>query len=78
MRIKMSDEYSVKFGRAARTLEYDDPHGQIVFTFDGGSKGENSLVLEHYPPSMQRSPRYDVAFVRTKQFLEARGYDVQS
>jgi hypothetical protein len=73
----MSGEYSVKFGRYARTLEYDDPHGQIIFTFDGRSKGGNSLVLEHHPPSMPRSPQYDVAFARTKEFLEAHGYDVQ-
>jgi calcineurin-like phosphoesterase family protein len=73
----MSDEYSVKFGRTARTLEYDDTHGQVIFTFDVGSEHGKSLVLEHYPSSMARSPRYDVAFDRTKQFLEARGYDVQ-
>jgi hypothetical protein len=37
MRVTMSDEYSVRFGRGARTLEYDDPHGQAVFMFDCGS-----------------------------------------
>ena len=73
----MPDEYSVKFGRIARTLEYDDAHGQIVFTFDIGSKGKKSLVLEHYPPAMARSPRYDMAFDRSKQFLESCGYVVQ-
>ena len=73
----MSDEYSVQFGRTARTLEYVDIHGQVIFTFDVGSMGGKSLVLELYPPSMARSPRFDVAFDRTKQFLEASGYEVQ-
>jgi hypothetical protein len=72
----MPDEYSVQFGRTARTLEYLDMHGQVIFTFDVGSKDGKSLVLEHHPPSMPRSPRYDVALERTKQFLEARGYEI--
>ena len=44
----MSDEYSQEFGRTAQTLEYIDIHGQVIFTFDVGSKGGKSIVLEHY------------------------------
>jgi hypothetical protein len=36
----MSDkqnDFSVKFGEIARTLEYSDSEGRMVFTFDLGS-----------------------------------------
>jgi hypothetical protein len=79
-------DFTVKFGKFARTIEYDDSDDHILFTFDVGSKfdfknpsgpGKNSLCLEHYPPSMSRSLRYSIAFERTKQFLESCGYEVE-
>jgi hypothetical protein len=81
-----SNEFTVTFGKVARTVDYEDSQERLVFTFDAGSKfdfknpngpGKNSICLEHYPPSMSRSPRYGIAFERTKQFLESRGFDVE-
>ena len=81
-----SNEFTVKFGKIARTIDYEDSDGRIVFTFDAGSKfdfenpngpGKNSICLEHYPPSMPHPPKYNIAFERTKQFLESRGFDVE-
>jgi hypothetical protein len=80
------NRYTVKFGKIARTLEYDDAEGHILFTFDMGSKfdfknpngpGKNSLCLEHHAPSTPRSSQYAVAFERTKQYLESCGYEVE-
>ena len=70
-------DFTVKFGKYARTLEYDDPQERILFTFDVGSKGNKSLCLEHHAPQMPRSPRYDIAFDRAKQYLESCGYEVE-
>ena len=76
----------MKFGEIARTLEYDDADDHMLFTFDMGSKfdfknpnglDKNSLCLEHHAPSTPRSPRYAIAFGRTKQFLESCGYEVE-
>ncbi len=72
-----SNEYTLKFGRVARTLEYDDPQGHIVFTFDLGQGGDKSLCLEHYLPQNQRVPRYRIAFARAKEYLESCGYSVE-
>ena len=81
-----SKEFTVKFGKVARTLDYDDPEEHILFTFDLGSKfdfknptgpGKNSLCLEHHAPSTSRSPQYALAFERTKQYLESCGYEVE-
>jgi hypothetical protein len=79
-------DYTLKLGKYARTIEYDDADEHILFTFDLGSKfdfknpsgpGKNSLSLEHHPPSTPRSPRYALAFERTKQFMESHGFDVE-
>ena len=70
-------KFNVTFGAAARTLQYKDEQGELVFTFDLGSAGNKSVSLEHYSPQTQRVPRYQVAFERTKQFLESCGYQVE-
>jgi hypothetical protein len=72
-----ANDFTVKFGSAARTLEYGDQQGHLVFTFDLGSGGEKSLCLEHWSPQTQRVPRYRVAFERAKQYLESCGYQVE-
>ena len=72
------NDFAVRFGKIARTLEYDDAHGRIVFTFDLGSQGNKSLCLEHHAPKTPRAQQYDLAFERTKQFLESHGYQVET
>jgi hypothetical protein len=71
------DDFTVKFGNLARTVEYDDTDGHIVFTFDLGSAGAKSVCLEHFSPRRQRVPRYHVAFNRVKDFLESSGYQIE-
>jgi hypothetical protein len=73
----LEDDFSVRFGRTARTLEYEDLRGKLVFTFDVDPNDGKSIVLEHYPASMPLGPEYGVAFDRTKKFLKAHGYDVR-
>ncbi len=73
----ISNEFTVRFGKAGRTLEYDDRHGHILFTIDTGSKGNKSLCLEHHAPRTPRSPQYNIAFERAKKYLEACGYEVE-
>ena len=70
--------FTVKFGSTARTLEYDDHQGHLVFSFDVGSGGDKSLCLEHLSPQNQRVPRYRLAFERAKQYLESCGYHVET
>ncbi len=69
--------FSIEFGDMARTLLYRDAQGAIAFTFDGSDTGPSTLVLEHSLPRLERTPRYDIAFARTKEFLEARNYNVE-
>jgi hypothetical protein len=78
-------DFTVKFGKYARTIDYDDAAGHILFTFDVGSKfdfknlsgpGKNSLCLEHHSPQ-KRGPNYGIAFERVKQHLESIGYEVE-
>jgi hypothetical protein len=73
-----ANDFTVKFGRTARTLEYDDHQGQLVFSVDLGSGGDKSLCLEHWSPQNQRVPRYRLAFERAKQYLESCGYHVET
>ena len=44
----------------ARVLECEDATGTIQFTLDAGSKGDNSICLEHHPASWLRGPRYEL------------------
>jgi hypothetical protein len=74
----LSDPYTVKFGRIGRTLEYNDAHGAVLFTFDLGSKGSKSLCLEHHPPARRRTSNYDIAFKRTLLYMQSCGYEVET
>jgi hypothetical protein len=74
---EIPDEFTVRFGKIARTIEYDDAQGHLGFAVDRGAGGGKSLVLEHYEPRKQTVPRYAIAFERTKRFLESRGYQVE-
>jgi hypothetical protein len=71
------NEFTVKFGKIARTLDYNDPEGHLVFTFDRGPGGDKSICLEHHAPRKQSVPRYSIAFERAKEFLESCDYQVE-
>ena len=71
-------EYSVKFGSVAWTVEYKDSRGDIVFTLDEGSHGAKSICLEHHALQTTRPPHYDIAFQKTKEYLESCGYQVET
>ena len=71
-------DFTVDFSReVARVINYDDSQGRIEFTVDSSDNGDKWVVLEHHPRSWPRGPRYDLAFKRTKQFLEACGFGVE-
>ena len=72
----MPNDFTVKFGKAARTIEYIDALGQTELTFDIGSDLK-TLILEHYPPSIERPQNYGNAFERAKQLLKECGYRVE-
>jgi hypothetical protein len=70
--------YTVRFStEVARVLECHGHAGRIDFTLDAGSKGDSSICLEHHPPNWPRAVNYDEAFQSARQFLEARGYEVE-
>ena len=71
----VAPDFSLAFGKVARTLQYSDSAGVLIFTFDG-SKEQGKLVLEHWAPATPRDSRYAVAFQRCREFLESRGYKV--
>jgi hypothetical protein len=64
------EPFTVKFGKSARTVEYDDPVEHILFTFD--FRDQITVVLEHHAPATPRSPGYAIAFQRTKDFLASK------
>jgi hypothetical protein len=70
--VNMND---VRFGQLARTLEYQDADGLILFTFDLSPADPKRITLEHNV-SLPRGIRYDKAFEATRKYLEARGYVV--
>jgi hypothetical protein len=72
-----SSEYTVKFGRIARTIEYKDLESQIMFTLDGSPRGPKWITLEHHAPRTPRAPQYSLAFDRVKQYLESCGFQVE-
>jgi len=53
-------DFTVKLGKYARTVEYDDPEAHILFTFE--YRRAHGITLEHHAPSMPRHPRYPIAF----------------
>jgi len=70
--------FKVQFGKIARTLDYTDAAGSLMFTFDiSGKESGAPLVLEHWATATPRDSRYALAFQRTKEFLESRGYVVE-
>ena len=76
-------DFTVRFGKIARTLEYEDSEGRIGFGFDGSPKGQKHLVLEHgatagdFKTVIPRGARYDLAFERVRQYLVSCGYEVE-
>jgi hypothetical protein len=70
--------YTVKFGVVARTIDYTDDAARFTFTFDiGPRKGPPwTLILEHHAQT-ERTAAYLLAFTRTKQYVESRGYNVE-
>jgi hypothetical protein len=74
--------YTVKFGAAARTIDYRDDLATFTFTFDiePSQAGPNAppwtLILEHHKHS-ERTAAYSIAFERTKRYVESRGYCVE-
>ena len=71
-------DYTVRFStKVARVLEYEDATGRVEFTLDSGSKGERSICIEHHSSTGRRCRNYDVAFQRSKQYLESCGYEVE-
>jgi len=68
--------FTVAFGKTARTLEYRDGVGLVMFTFDISSDGR-TLFLEHHGVRKARPSNYEEAFSRSKRFLQARGYKVE-
>jgi hypothetical protein len=81
-----SKKFTVKFGKEARAVHYEDSEGEIVFTFDVGSKFDfncpskhgDSICLEYHGSRATRDARYHLAFQRTKQYLDSCGYEVES
>jgi hypothetical protein len=75
--------FTVRVGKIARTLEYEDSEGRMMFAFDGSPKGQKHLVLEHgamdgdIKTEIPRGVRYDLAFERARQYLLSRGYEVE-
>lgn len=70
--------FTVRFGKTARTIDYTDGIGILVFTFDVSGKNPGArLVLEHWAKTTPRDMRYPTAFKCTKEFLESCGYVVE-
>ena len=71
-------DFKVRFnGDVVGILECQDATGSIEFTLDAGSKGDRSICLQHHPASAPRGQRYELAFLRARQFLESCGYVVE-
>jgi hypothetical protein len=70
--------FSVAFDqRIARVLGYHDSVAHVEFTLDASEHGNGWITLEHHPESTPRSSRYNLAFDRCRQFLEACGFKVE-
>ena len=79
MESRTSTDFKVRFnGDVAGVLECEDAIGTIEFTLDAGSKSDRSICLQHHPASVPRGQRYDLAFLKAKQFLESCGYLVET
>jgi len=72
------DEFSVCFSReVARVVEYQEGDTKILFTLDSSENGDGWITLEHHPKSWARSPKYEIAFSRTKKFLESCNFKIE-
>jgi hypothetical protein len=80
-----NSEYSVSFGRVARTIPYQDGVGILQFGFDvkpakSPATGKWVLVLERkvlVPGGGGANPnRAEVAFARVKEYAISCGYEV--
>jgi hypothetical protein len=79
-------EYVVAFNsEIAWSLTYDDSLGRLVFVFEAGEKPK-TVSLDRTPLENNRvlvaqdaatRARVNLAFERTKAFLEACGYNVE-
>jgi hypothetical protein len=74
----MKPDFTVKFGRIARTILYQDSEGELTFTLDSSPNGRHSITLEHHPLVARKDDRYDIAFERAKQHLESCGFQVET
>jgi hypothetical protein len=71
-------DISVRFSsKIARVLECDIPGGRIEFTLDSGSRGDQSICLEHHPVTRARDATYIAAFEAARQYLLGCGYEVE-
>jgi hypothetical protein len=68
---KPADQFTVKFSRYARVLEYEDPAGRLEFTIDGRGKGGLWLEIGDNNERRRDEARYMTAVQRTKKFLES-------
>jgi hypothetical protein len=71
-----SGGFTLRFGRTARTLEYQDAEGRVVLTFDVSWQSNKCLVIDD-TRQLPRGPRCHAVFERAKKFLESRGYEVE-
>jgi hypothetical protein len=74
------ENFTIRFGKVARTIDYADDVGALLFTFDVKGKdqsGKSTFVLEHWAKAARRDARYDQAFHRIREFLESRGIRVE-
>jgi hypothetical protein len=71
----VTSEFRVRFGEIGRTLEYDDVHGHLEFTFTVDPAANTYLRLTD-PARSFGEPRYELAVERTKLHLESLGFSV--
>jgi hypothetical protein len=66
--------FEIKFGD--RLVEYSDAGGRLTFSLEPETGGK-TLVLSHHAPRRGRPANYDIAYARSKAFLENSGYTVK-
>jgi predicted enzyme related to lactoylglutathione lyase len=72
-----AQDYSVILGGIGQTVIYEDAMGPMIFAFSDGSQAGKSICLRHYDSDTPRSSQYNVAFERSRQYLESLGYVVE-
>lgn len=71
-----TDEFEIKFGKTARTIQYKDLKGEIIFTFDFNANREIEVEPSHGPNGQEL--RYKTAFERTIEFVKSCGYQAKA